>query len=134
MNVEYPILRKGTQGSDVSQIESGVLQIGIRAWLLHLICLGSWMSLLKTIFKGILRVTPYINYFLKSLVKILLKKRMKLSIVCVFKKYELCIVHELIDRWLTIIVLSTLKQSVNRGKTTSIKDGDTPSSGLWLPQ
>jgi hypothetical protein len=74
-----PIPRKDTQGSDV-------LQIGIRAWLQHLSCLGSWMSCVKTIFKGILRVTPYLTSFLKSLVKVLLKKGMKISIVCVYLK------------------------------------------------
>jgi hypothetical protein len=87
-----------------------VLQIGIRAWLQHLAYLGSWTSHLKTIFKGLLRVTPYLTSFLKSLVKLLLKKRMKLSTVCVFKKYELCVVHKLIDCWLTIGVFSALKQ------------------------
>jgi hypothetical protein len=51
---------------------------------------------------------------------------MKLSTMCAFNKYELCDVHELIDRWLTISVFSSLKQSVNRRKTTSIKDGDVP--------
>jgi hypothetical protein len=103
-----------------------VLQIGIRAWLQHLAYLGSWTSCVKTIFKGILRVTPYLNSFLKSLVKLLLKKRMELSTVCIFNKYELCVVHKLINYWITVSVLSTLKQSVNRGKNTSIKDGDAP--------
>jgi hypothetical protein len=46
--------------------------------------------------------------------------------VCVFNKYELCVVHKKIDCWLTISVFSTLKKSVNRGKTKSIKDGDAP--------
>jgi hypothetical protein len=84
-----PIHRKDTQGS-------GVLQIGIRAWLQQLACLGSWTSCIKTIFKGILRVTPYLTSFLKSMVKLLLKKIMKLSNVCVFKKYEMCVVHKMI--------------------------------------
>jgi hypothetical protein len=39
-----PIPRKATQGS-------GVLQIGIKAWLHNLSYLGSWMSCVKTIFK-----------------------------------------------------------------------------------
>jgi hypothetical protein len=103
-----------------------VLQIGIRAWLQHLAYLGSWTSCVKTIFKGLLRVTPYLTSFLKSLVKLLLKKRMELSIVCVFKKYELCVVHKLIDCWIIVSVLSALKHSLNIGKTTSIKDGDAP--------
>jgi hypothetical protein len=102
-----------------------VLQIGIRARLQHLAYLGSWTSCVKTIFKGLLRVTPYLTSFLKSLIKLLLKKRMELSIVCVFKKYELC-VHKLIDCWITVSVLSALKHSVNIGKTTSIKDDDAP--------
>jgi hypothetical protein len=111
-----------------------VLQIGIRAWLQHLVCLGSWTSYVKTIFKVFLRVTPYLTTFLKSVVKILLKERMNLSAMCVFKKYEMCVVHKLIDYWLTIDVLLALKQLVNRRKTTSIKDGDAPGSGGWLPQ
>jgi hypothetical protein len=118
---------KGTHGL-------GMLQIGIREQLQHLACLGSWVTCVKTIFKGLLRVTPYLTSFLKSLVKILLKKRMNLSTVCVFKKYELCVVHKLIDCWLTIGDFSTLKQSVNHRKTASIKDGDAPGSGGWLPQ
>jgi hypothetical protein len=103
-----------------------VLQIGIRAWLQNLAYLDSWTSLIKTIFKGILRVTPYLTSFLKSLVKILLKKRMKPSTVCVFKKYELCVVRKLIDCWIKLGVFSSLNKSVNRGKTTIIKDGDAP--------
>jgi hypothetical protein len=74
-----------------------MLQIGIRAWLQHLACLGSWTSRLKTMFKELLKVTPYLTSFLKSLVKLLLKKIMKtFYCVCVFKKYELFVVHDLI--------------------------------------
>jgi hypothetical protein len=69
----------------------GVLQIGIRAWLQHLACLGSWTSRLKTIFRILLRVTPYLTSFLKSLVKILLRKRMKLSTVCVHLRNLNCV-------------------------------------------
>jgi hypothetical protein len=95
---------------------SGVLQICIKAWLQHLSFLGSWMSCLKTMFKYILRVTPYLISLLKSLVKPLLNKRMKtFYYVCVFRKYELCVVHELINCYITS-VFSTLKQSVNHGK------------------
>ena len=65
----------------------GVLQIGIRAWLQHLACLGSWMSRLKTMFKELLRVTPYLTSFLKSPIKLLLKKIMKTFYhVCVYMK------------------------------------------------
>jgi hypothetical protein len=108
-----------------------VLQISIRARLQHLAYLGSWMSCVKTIFKVNLRVTPYITSFLKILVKMLLKKIMKLSTVCVFKKYELCVIHKLIGCCLTICVFPALKKSLNHGKTTSIKDGDAPRSGGW---
>jgi hypothetical protein len=45
----------------------------------------------KNIFKGILRVTPYLTSFLKSLVKILLKKRMKLSTMCVYLRNMNCV-------------------------------------------
>jgi hypothetical protein len=40
----------------------GVLQIGIRAWLQHLACLGSWTSHLKTMFKENLKgdALPYL--------------------------------------------------------------------------
>jgi hypothetical protein len=47
----------------------GVLQIGIREWLQHLAYLGSWMSRSKTVSRVLLRVTPYLASFLKSLVK-----------------------------------------------------------------
>jgi hypothetical protein len=61
----------------------GLLQIGIIERLQHLAFLGSWASHLKTIFRVILRVAPYITSFLKSLVKLLLRKIMNLSTVCV---------------------------------------------------
>jgi hypothetical protein len=38
----------------------GVLQIGIRAWLQHLACLGSWMSCVKTTLRGLKgNILPY---------------------------------------------------------------------------
>jgi hypothetical protein len=38
----------------------GVLEIGIRAWLQHLACLGSWTSCVKTTLRGLKGdVLPY---------------------------------------------------------------------------
>jgi hypothetical protein len=36
-----------------SRTRVGVLQIGIRAWLQHLACLGSWTSCVKTTLRGL---------------------------------------------------------------------------------
>jgi hypothetical protein len=77
MKFQCPIPSKSTQGS-------GVLQIGIIAWLQHLTYLASWTSCIKTIVKVLLRVTPSLTSFLKSMVKFFLKKRMKLSTMCVY--------------------------------------------------
>jgi hypothetical protein len=75
----------------------GVLQIGIRAWLQHLACLGSWTSRSKTIFRVLLRVMPYLSYFLKSLVKKFIEEKNEtFYCVCEFNEFELCIVHILL--------------------------------------
>ena len=76
----------------------GVLQIGIIEWLQHLAFLGSWTSLLKTIFRVILRETVYMASFLKSMVNNFVEEKNEtFHYVYAFNKSELCISHKLID-------------------------------------
>ena len=76
----------------------GVLQIGIIGWLQHLDFLGSWTSLLKTIFRVILRETLYLASSLKSMVNNFIEEKNEtFHYVYAFNKSELCISHKLID-------------------------------------
>jgi hypothetical protein len=77
---------------------TGVLEIGIRALLQHLACLGSRTIRLKTIFRVLLRETLRLASLLKSMVNNFIEENNE-TFYCVyaFKKSELCIVRKLID-------------------------------------